>query len=149
MSILGDIRERLSKLRWKNGLNRDEMRKQWRNMPSKVYDLLPTDYRFGTGGEVMSYFEHLLHHGIVEELDLAGKPPPESVHSTTLARMPLVPHQRGVGSGTDPGYTGGGSVDTGVGPGGTTYGDTEGEELVPEEIGAEPVPEEISEEEKS
>lgn len=133
MSILGDIRVRLGKLKWKNGLNRDEMRKQWRNMPLRVYDLLPVDYRFRDAGEVMSYFEHLLRHGAVDELDFTGEPPSESVPSTTVVRMPLVSRQHGVGSGGGSGYTGGGSAQTGFGRAGTTYGDAEDQEVAPEE----------------
>jgi len=132
MSILGDIRVRLGKLKWKDGLNRDEIRKQWRNMPVRVYDLLPTDYQFKDAGEVMSYFEHLLHHGVVDELDLTEEPS-ESITSTTVVRMPLASKQHGVGSGGGSGYTGGGSVQTGVGRTGTTYGDSEDQQVVPEE----------------
>ena len=129
MSILGDVRTKLSKLKWKNGLNREDIHKQWRNMPLRIYDLLPADYRFADAGAVMSYFEHLLQRGAIEELDLAGQPPSASVPSTTMARIRMVPHQHGVGSGGGSGYTGGGSVTSGIGREGTTYGDAEDEEL--------------------
>lgn len=133
MSILGDVRVKLSKLKWKDGLTREDIRKQWPNIPERIFDLLPIDYRFADAGALMSYFEHLMRRGAVEEMDLGGQPPSASIPSTTMANMPLSPRQHGVGSGADPGYTGGGSVQSGIGREGTTYGDVEDEEPMPEE----------------
>lgn len=71
-----------------------------------------------------------------ERLDLASQPEPfDEVEvaaeggptawgeSPTGITESMPDSGSGVGSGTGPGYTGGGSVQTGVGPEGTTYGD--------------------------
>ncbi|MCL5265448.1 MAG: hypothetical protein M1343_09710 [Chloroflexi bacterium] len=122
---LGMIREHLRKLKWGDGLTPAQMRHQWRGMPQHVYDGLPKDYVFRNEGEVMSYLEHLLHDGFIDRLEDTGEDPKEYRISPTGATQ--VPRQHGVGSGAGSGYTGGGSVQTGAGREGTTYGDTEEE----------------------
>jgi len=120
---LGEIRERLRPLEWGDGLSRTEIKRQWQDMPDAVYGVLPTDFVFRNEGEVMSYLAHLRRHGAVAplpELEPHGYGP--SPTGTSVARAPT---EHGVGSGTDTGYTGGGSVQTGVGRSGTTYGHEE------------------------
>ncbi len=120
---LGMIRESLRKLAWGGGLSRDAVRDQWHNMPEQIYNALPKDYVFRDDGEVMSYLEHLLRHGAIENLRDTGEDPQQ--YKPSLGEVTHQPREHGVGSGADPGYSGGGSVQTGVDRGGTTYGDTE------------------------
>ncbi len=120
---LGEIRESLQKLNWGKGLTRDGIRAQWTRMSASIYDALPLDYKFRDEGEAMSYFDQLLRHGVIQNLHDTGDAPNE--YKPTLGNVTNAAREPGVGSGGDPGYTGGGSVQTGVGRQGTTYGDTE------------------------
>jgi hypothetical protein len=120
---LGTIREKAHSLKWRDGLDRGGIRRQWHNMPSTIYDVLPVDYVFHNEGEVMSYFEHLLRHGALQNLRDTGDDP--RTYKDSSEEFLRIPSKHGVGSGADPGYTGGGSVQTGVGREGTTYGDEE------------------------
>lgn len=120
---IGTVREHLHRLKWKDGLARDDIRRRWPGLPETIYNALPRDYVFRNEGEVMSYLEHLLRHGALDRLEDTGEPPQS--YRPSVGDVTHSPREHGVGSGGDPGYTGGGSVQTGVGRSGTTYGDTE------------------------
>lgn len=54
-----DLRKRLQRLSWGDGLTREEMYNQWKDMPRELYRTLPPGHRFANVGEVMSYLDHL------------------------------------------------------------------------------------------
>ena len=121
------LREGLADLDWGAGLTRDGIRLRWPALPQEVYLHLPSEKRFTSAEEVMLFVHRRLRLAEQEEIPEDGAlgdggPPAwgDSVTGETLVRPDL---GHGVGSGAHPGYTGGGSVQTGVGREGTTYGD--------------------------
>ena len=117
---LSTIRQRLNRLIWKDGLTREEIRRQWRNIPISLYERLPLGYRFRGPGDVMSYLERLLRD---QPIIMGPVDAPHGYEVSSAARsLDILPAQHGVGSGSDSGVTGGGSAQTGTGREGVTYG---------------------------
>ncbi len=128
----GDLRARLARLQWGSGLTPREMMNQDVELPHQLLRHLPPDYRFRDAGEVMSYVDHLLAHGVLPgDPTLAATAPPmgytDSPTGRTFAARPM---GHGVGSGAGSGYTGS-DAQTGEGREGVPYGHSE-EDQAPE-----------------
>ena len=101
---MNEVRERLHRLSWGDGLTREEIYNQWGDMPRELYRKLPHDHRFAAAGEVMSYLIHLAE----------GKPiltspygaPPEYGPSPTAVPVQETDVVHGIGSGAHEGPTG-------------------------------------------
>jgi len=127
------LREQLAQLDWERGLTRDGIRLRWKRMPRQLYLHLPSEKRFVSAEEVVLYVRRALRLAAEPEMpdkesvadggpDAWGDSPSgETIVSPDLGH--------GIGSGANPGYTGGGSVQTGIGREGTTYGDAESSPL--------------------
>lgn len=113
-----NLRSALAKLKWGNGLTRDEMMNQSPDVRSPVMALLPADFRFPDAGAVISYFEKLEREG---RLELADTEPPQGYtdRSTTGLTVPAHRYPPSVGGGYGSGNTGS-SAQTGVGREGTS-----------------------------
>ncbi|MDA8216463.1 MAG: hypothetical protein M0Z94_02470 [Dehalococcoidales bacterium] len=127
------LRRQLAALEWGKGLTRDGIRLRYRELPEEVYLHLPSEKAFRSAEEVVVYTERALRRA--QELDMppegaAEEGGPEGWGDSPAAEIVERPDMgHGVGSGANPGYTGGGSAQTGVGREGTTYGDEHSEPL--------------------
>ena len=129
---LAALLRELQGIDWGHGLTRDGIRRRHSDFPEEVYLRLPSEKEFRSAEELVG-FARLQLQRAERELEI----PPSGAEEDggpsdwgdspieTTVKTPKTSH--GVGSGVDPGYTGGGSVQTGVGREGTTYGSDEGE----------------------
>ncbi len=132
------LRAQLARLDWGRGLTRDGIRLRLGQLPEELYMHLPSEKRFRSADEVVLFLQHAMRWAASREpqeeealeqeaLEEGGpggwgdSPTGETVVTPDLGH--------GVGSGAHPGYTGGGSAQTGVGREGTTYGDEESSPL--------------------
>jgi hypothetical protein len=124
----GRLQAALDKIDWGEGLTRDGIRLRYKGLPEDIYMHLPSEKEFRSGDELIMFAR--------QRLEVASRPEPFNENeiveeggpmawgdSPTAITEPLPDAGHGVGSGADPGYTGGGSAQTGVGREGTTYGD--------------------------
>ena len=119
--ISADLRDRLRSLSWGNGLTRDQIRDQWPDFPSDVYNQLPPEFPFHDASSIVSYLQHVASHDIVKGEPPVGEPPRAWGPSPTGRTVHMPPSDHGVGSGTDPGNTGS-SAHTGDSRRGVDYG---------------------------
>lgn len=112
------LREALNRLKWGEGLTRDEMMNQSPDLRVPLMLLLPPAFRFPDAGSVLSYFEKLDREG---RIVLADLPPPGGypTDSPTGATVPGHRYPPSVGGGYGSGSTGS-SAQTGVGREGTS-----------------------------
>jgi len=101
---IAELRERLKRLSWGDGLTRDEIYNQWDGMPDEVFEKLPPDYRFTDADGIMSYLAHLAA-GQPIETSPYGAPPEYGPSPTAIpARESDTTH--GIGSGVHEESTG-------------------------------------------
>lgn len=139
MSIdFASLRESLSRLDWGKGLTRDGIRLRFADVPEDVYIHLPSEKRFRSADEVVRFAQRALRRSAAREEDeeealeqeALEEGGPEAWGDSPTGSTTITPDLgHGVGSGANPGYTGGGSVQTGVGREGTTYGDEQSNPL--------------------
>lgn len=120
------LRRQLEDIEWGQGLTRDAIRKRFRGLPEEVYLHLPSEKKFRNAEELVTYAERAIQVAdrlIIPPEGAAEEGGPEAWGDSPLESSVEVPERNhGVGTGGDPGYTGGGSVQTGVNREGTTYG---------------------------
>ncbi|MHB1134476.1 MAG: hypothetical protein ACYC4L_19055 [Chloroflexota bacterium] len=121
-----EMRTQLADVDWGTGLTRDAIRLRWPDLPREVYMHLPSEKEFTSTEELLDFTSQRLREAQVEEMPTDGAAadggPSAWGESSTGALLVEPDRSHGVGSGSDPGYTGGGSVDTGSGRAGTSYG---------------------------
>lgn len=121
------LRRQLDGIDWGHGLTRDGIKKRFSGLPEEVYLHLPSEKEFRSSAELVAYAERAIEIAdrmVIPAEGAAEDGGPEAWGDSPLETVVEVPDPyRGVGIGGDPGYTGGGSTQTGVGPEGTTYGD--------------------------
>jgi hypothetical protein len=130
---LRGLQDRLQEIEWGTGLTRDAIRLRWPELPEEVYMHLPSEKRFSSANNLVGFLGRRLALAESPEIPEGGATddggPADWGESSTGATLETPDLGHGVGSGANPGYTGGGSVQTGVGREGTTYGDAESNPL--------------------
>ncbi len=130
---LQGLRDSLRDLDWGTGLTRDAIRLRWPGLPQEIYMHLPSEKRFTSPEHLVSFVDRRLAMAESEEIPEGSAAedggPADWGDSVTGGTFTTPDLGHGVGSGANPGYTGGGSVQTGVGREGTTYGDAESNPL--------------------